>query len=65
VLFFGHKPSVSILRPFGCKFFVSKCGNLDKFESYSSDAILLKYTLMAGLIESLTLRLTPLLCHVM
>jgi hypothetical protein len=43
-LFFGRKPSVSILRPFGCKFSVLKCGNLDMFESYSSDGILLKYT---------------------
>jgi hypothetical protein len=41
---FGHKPSVSHLRPFGCKCFVLKCGNLDKFESRSSDGILLVYT---------------------
>jgi hypothetical protein len=40
----GHKPSVSHLRPFGCKCFVLKCGNLDKFESRSFDGILLGYT---------------------
>jgi hypothetical protein len=43
-LHFGRKPSVSHLRPFGCKCFVLKCGNLDKFESHSSDGILLGYT---------------------
>jgi hypothetical protein len=32
------------LRPFGSKCFVLKCGNLDKFESRSSDGILLGYT---------------------
>jgi hypothetical protein len=41
---FGRKPSISHLRPFGCKCFVLKCGNLDKFESRSSDGILLGYT---------------------
>jgi hypothetical protein len=41
---FGCKPSVSHLRPFGCKCFVLKHGNLDKFESRSSDGILLGYT---------------------
>jgi hypothetical protein len=41
---FGRKPSVSHLRPFGCKYFVLKCGNLDNFESRSSDGILLDYT---------------------
>jgi hypothetical protein len=41
---FGRKPSVSHLKPFGCKCFVLKCGNLDKFESRSSDGILLGYT---------------------
>jgi hypothetical protein len=41
---FGCKPSISHLRPFGCKCFISKCGNLDKFESRSSDDILLVYT---------------------
>jgi hypothetical protein len=35
---------VSHFRPFGCKCFVLKCGNLDKFESHSSDGILLGYT---------------------
>jgi hypothetical protein len=41
---FGRKPYVSHLMPFGCKCFVLKCGNLDKFESRSSDGILLGYT---------------------
>jgi transposase InsO family protein len=41
---FGRKPSVAHLRPFGCKCFVLKCDNLDKFESRSSDGILLGYT---------------------
>jgi hypothetical protein len=43
-LSFGCKSSVSHLRPFGCKCFVLKCDNLDKFESHSSDDILLGYT---------------------
>jgi hypothetical protein len=43
-LCFGRKPSVSHLRPFGCKCFVLKCKNLDKFESHSFDGILLGYT---------------------
>jgi hypothetical protein len=43
-LHFGRKPSVSHLRPFYCKCFVLKCGNLDKFESRSFDGILLRYT---------------------
>jgi hypothetical protein len=43
-LHFGRKPSVSHFRPFGCKCFVLKCGNLDKFESHSFDGILLGYT---------------------
>jgi hypothetical protein len=43
-LCFGRKPSVSHFRPFGCKYFVLKCGNLDKFESCSFDGILLGYT---------------------
>jgi hypothetical protein len=43
-LLFGRKPSVSHLRPFGCKCFVLKCGNLDKFEFRSFDGILLRYT---------------------
>jgi hypothetical protein len=41
---FGRKPSVSHFRPFGCKCFVLKCDNLDKFESHSFDGILLRYT---------------------
>jgi transposase InsO family protein len=43
-LHFGRKPSVSHFRHFGCKCFVLKCGNLDKFESHSFDGILLGYT---------------------
>jgi hypothetical protein len=43
-LWFGRKPSVSHFRPFGCKCFVLKCGNLDKSESRSFDGILLGYT---------------------
>jgi hypothetical protein len=41
---FGRKPSVSHFRPFRCKCFVLKYGNLDKFESRSFDGILLGYT---------------------
>jgi hypothetical protein len=41
---FGRKHSVSHFRPFGCKCFVLKRGNLDKFESRSFDGILLEYT---------------------
>jgi hypothetical protein len=43
-LCFGRKPSVSHFRPFGCKCFVQKRGNLDKFEPRSFDGILLGYT---------------------
>jgi hypothetical protein len=43
-LCFGRKPFVSHFRPFGGKYFVLKCGNLDKFESHSFDGILLGYT---------------------
>jgi hypothetical protein len=43
-LHFGRKPSVSHLNPFGCKCFVLKRDNLDKFESRSSGGILLGYT---------------------
>jgi hypothetical protein len=41
---FGRNPYVSHFRPFGCKCFVLKCDNLDKFESRSFDGILLGYT---------------------
>jgi hypothetical protein len=41
---FGRKSSVSHLRPFGCECFILKRGNLGKFESHSSDGILLGYT---------------------
>jgi hypothetical protein len=43
-LHFGHKPSVSHFRPFGCKCFVLKRGNLDKFDSRSFDGIFFGYT---------------------
>jgi hypothetical protein len=43
-LHFSRKPSISYFRPFGCKCFVLKYGNLDKFESRSFDGILLGYT---------------------
>jgi hypothetical protein len=36
--------TVSHFRPFGCKCFVLKYGNVDKFESRSFDGILLGYT---------------------
>jgi hypothetical protein len=40
----GRKPSISRLRPFGCKCFVLKRGKFDKYESHSFDGILLGYT---------------------
>jgi hypothetical protein len=43
-LHFGCKPSISHLKPFSCKCFILKRGNLDKFESPSSDGILLGHT---------------------
>jgi hypothetical protein len=42
---FGRKPSISHLKTFGCKCFVLKRGNLDKFEPHFSNGILLGYTL--------------------
>jgi hypothetical protein len=44
VLCSGCKLSISHLGPFGCKCFILKSCNLDKFESHSSDGILLGYT---------------------
>jgi hypothetical protein len=41
---FGRKSSISQLRLFGCKCFILKRGNLNKFESRSSNGILLGYT---------------------
>jgi hypothetical protein len=41
---FGRKPSISRFRPFGCKCFILKYDNLDKFESRYFDGILLGYT---------------------
>jgi hypothetical protein len=43
-LCFGCKPSVSHLKSFGCKCFVLKHVNPSKFESLSSNGILLGYT---------------------
>jgi hypothetical protein len=40
---FGRPPKVSHFRVFGCKCFILKQGNLDKFESRSSDDIFLGY----------------------
>ena len=40
---FGRPPKVSHFRVFGCKCFILKQGNLDKFESRSSDGIFLSY----------------------
>jgi hypothetical protein len=40
---FGRKSSISHLRPFGCKCFILKHGNLDKSESHSSNGILPGY----------------------
>src|SRR5579859_2544731 len=42
-LMMGQTPKVSHLRVFGCKCFILKQGNLDKFESCSSDGIFLGY----------------------
>jgi hypothetical protein len=62
---FGSKPSIYHLRPFGCKCFILKHGNLDKFESHSFDGILLGYTPHGRSYRVLTLRRTQLLSHVM
>ena len=40
---FGHQPKVSHLRVFGCKCFVLKSRNLDKFEARSTDGLFLGY----------------------
>ncbi|WVZ79474.1 hypothetical protein U9M48_027048 [Paspalum notatum var. saurae] len=40
---FGWQPKVSHLRVFGCRCFVLKQGNLDKFEPRSSDGVFLDY----------------------
>jgi hypothetical protein len=41
---FSRKLSISHLGAFSCECFVLKCGNVDKFESRSSNGILLGYT---------------------
>ena len=40
---FGRQPRVDHLRVFGCRCFALKEGNLDKFESRSSNGIFLGY----------------------
>nr|ABA98230.2 retrotransposon protein, putative, unclassified [Oryza sativa Japonica Group] len=40
---FGYQPKISHLRVFGCKCFVLKSGNLDKFEARSTDGLFLGY----------------------
>jgi hypothetical protein len=62
---FSRKPSIPHLRPFGCKCFVLKCDNFDKFESRFLMTFCLDTPLMADLTKFITLRLTPLLSHVM
>jgi hypothetical protein len=42
---FGRPPKVSHFRVFGCRCFVLKQGNLDKFESQSYDGVFLGYAL--------------------
>jgi hypothetical protein len=42
---FGQPPKVSHLRLFGCRCFVLKQENLDKFDSRSSDGVFLGYAL--------------------
>jgi hypothetical protein len=42
---FGRPPKVSHFRVFGCRCFVLKQGNLDKFESQSSDGFFVGYAL--------------------
>ena len=42
---FGRTPKVSYFRVFGCKCFILKQGNLDKFECRSLDGIFLGYAL--------------------
>jgi hypothetical protein len=41
---FGRKHYISHFMPFGCKCYVIKRDNLDKFESRSFDDIFLRYT---------------------
>jgi hypothetical protein len=64
-LHFGCKPSISHLRPFGCKCFILKHDNLDKFESRSSDGILLGYTPHVTPLLSHMMRLSMKLLHVL
>ncbi len=39
----GRQPKVSHLRGFGCKCFVLKSGNLDKFAAHSTNGMFLGY----------------------
>jgi hypothetical protein len=62
---FGRKSFVSHFRPFGCKCFVLKCEILISLSFALLMVFCLDTPLMADLIEFITLRLTPLLSHVM
>jgi hypothetical protein len=62
---FGRKPSVSHFMPFGCKCFVLKCENLISLSLALLMVFCLDTPLMVDLTEFITLRLTPLLSHVM
>jgi hypothetical protein len=62
---FGRKPSVSHFRPFGCKSFVLKRGNLASLSLALLTVFCLDTPLLADLIEFKVLTLTPLLSHVM
>nr|ABB47456.2 retrotransposon protein, putative, Ty1-copia subclass [Oryza sativa Japonica Group] len=44
VYFMATKDEISHLRIFGCKCFVLKSGNLDKFEPHSTDGLMLGYS---------------------
>jgi hypothetical protein len=51
---FGRPPKVSHFRVFACRCFVLKQGNLDKFESWSSDGVFLGYALHSHAYRVLT-----------
>jgi hypothetical protein len=62
---FRRKPSVSHLRPFGCKCFILKHVIWTNLSLILLMTFCLVIHLMADLRECLTLRLTPLLSHAM
>jgi hypothetical protein len=64
-LHFGRHMSIYHLRSFGCKCFILKRDNFDKFESRCSNGIFLGIQLMVDHIDCLILGLTSLLSHVM